>query len=755
MIQKHFPVSLVFPPQGHFTQPYLALPCLQAHLKANGFQDVELIDASVLAYDHFLSRPYLERMRERVRERLPLAAFEERGSLKFEELEAFRAAAESEVSAAALVERVEAAKALVRGEGFWDEERYLPAMRTLYHGLRLVSAAHFPSQLTPHNFTMRYANDRSEEVLAATRDAQENPFLEYFESELLPALIERKPRVVGMSVIYGSQLIPALTLGRLIKAALPDCHVTAGGGFLAYVGKKVLAAPGMEECLDSIVFHEGEGPLLELCRVLERGGDLAEVGSLGWIDPGRAEEAAVINAPMHPLRLDDAPVPDFSGLPLDRYFSPELVIPYDVNRGCYYGECTFCTLPTVIGPGYRTRKAATIAEHVVELSAQLGTRNVNFITDCMPPGMLQDLPSELIAREADVRWWADARVEPRAYTEEGARLLYDSGCRKLLFGFETATPRLLKLMQKGQTTRAVLEVAENCARAGISVTFYAMVGFPSETLEEARDTLRVLTENAGTLREVSLQTFHIDEVAKTYHQPEQFGLTVLDAPGDLALYHDYESAVGMTQTEAAEAFEEMMSELRAALPLFSGDNLLFFMQKSHYFLHLAHDRSPDDFERGCRERLSARASLEVADGLVPAAGLRFAELAFPYAECVRRLGHPLARSVRPDFLTGRYVEGAAERAAEELGGLGARDCVLAYAPERAEFVELTADGVRVLDEVERAGDWGRFLAALGPLDAEQRAPLDDFAQKLHRLGCLRRPAETPDPLLASPTPTPS
>ena len=41
---------------------------------------------------------------------------------------------------------------------------------------------------------------------------------------------------------------------------------------------------------------------------------------------------------------------------------------------------------------------------------------------------------------ADVRWWADARVEPRAYTEEGCQRLYDSGCRKLLFGFETATP---------------------------------------------------------------------------------------------------------------------------------------------------------------------------------------------------------------------------------------------------------------------------------------------------------------------------
>ena len=33
---------------------------------------------------------------------------------------------------------------------------------------------------------------------------------------------------------------------------------------------------------------------------------------------------------------------DFEGLPLDRYFAPHLVLPYDPTRGCYWGKCTFC-----------------------------------------------------------------------------------------------------------------------------------------------------------------------------------------------------------------------------------------------------------------------------------------------------------------------------------------------------------------------------------------------------------------------------
>ena len=79
--------------------------------------------------------------------------------------------------------------------------------------------------------------------------------------------------------------------------------------------------------------------------------DLSQVGSLTWFDRRADEPVAVVNAPLHPVQLDAAPPPDFDGLPFDKYFSPELVLPYDINRGCYYGECTFCTLPTVIGVG--------------------------------------------------------------------------------------------------------------------------------------------------------------------------------------------------------------------------------------------------------------------------------------------------------------------------------------------------------------------------------------------------------------------
>ncbi|MFN0241609.1 MAG: B12-binding domain-containing radical SAM protein [Planctomycetota bacterium] len=736
MIRREaFPITLVFPPQGHFTQPYLALPCLKAWLRQQGFDDVELVDASIDAYDHFLSRDVLAQCAERASQRLPLARYENELALPFRDLAAFRAAAESAVSAEALVLAIDDAKHVLRSEAFYDVDRYVPAVRTIYHALRLVSAAYHPTVWTPHNFTMRHGIDRSERVLAATRDEDENPFLAFYRDTLLPRLVARRPRVLGLSVIYGSQLVPALTLGRLVKEALPDCHVTAGGGFLAYIGAKVMRAPGMDACLDSLIFHEGEAPLAGVCRALSEGRSLEGVGSLTWFDRSNGSARAIENAPGHPIHLNDAPVPDFDGLPFAKYFSPEVVLPYDINRGCYYGECTFCTLPTVIGPGYRTRSAKTIVGQVLELCERHGTRNVNFITDCMPPGMIRDLPEELIERDARIRWWCDARVEPKAYTVEGARRMYEAGCRKLLFGFETATPRLLKMMKKGQSLKSTIDVARNCTDAGISVTFYAMVGFPTETREEAQATLDFLIEHSDIVREVSLQTFHIDEVAQTYREPETFGIRILNDPAlDLALYHDYECERGMTQSEAAEMFERMMDGLRRHLPIFSGDNIFYFMQKSHYFLHLARGMQPDEFVAQCRARTQRRAQLGAERSLRVRARTRFANLPFGYNEALAKLAHPLARMASPDSLSGRYVAGADDEAQRALGAIDGKRSVLAYEPESAEFVELRPDGRRALEALQRRGNLGALLDEID--DEAASARLSAFAAELHRVGLL-------------------
>ena len=91
---------LLFPPQGHFTQPYLSLPSLTAWLKQNGYEDVTQIDVNMQAFDHFLSRGRLTRSLERIRDRERFADLDSLDRLRFSEMERYQALSEIELTSA-------------------------------------------------------------------------------------------------------------------------------------------------------------------------------------------------------------------------------------------------------------------------------------------------------------------------------------------------------------------------------------------------------------------------------------------------------------------------------------------------------------------------------------------------------------------------------------------------------------------------------------------------------------------------------
>ena len=190
-------------------------------------------------------------------------------------------------------------------------------------------------------------------------------------------------------------------------------------------------------------------------------------------------------------------------------------------------------------------------------------------------------------------------------------------------------------------------------------------------------------------------------------------------------------------------FEEMMASFRRNLAIFSGDNIFYFMQKSHYFLHLAKGMSPDEFAALCVERAQAREEGTPSRDARASEGLSFVELGHSYTEICERLGSPLARAVRPDFLTGRFVEGALEKAEAELGSVDPKGCILVYDPEGGEFCELSSGGRDFLSALQSAGTLGVLLDAAERAGAETSG-LEEFAKELYQAGLLHEPKETRD-----------
>ena len=71
----------------------------------------------------------------------------------------------------------------------------------------------------------------------------------------------------------------------------------------------------------------------------------------------------------------------------------------------------------------------------------------------------------------------------------------DAGCHKIVFGLETYNKRMMDFMQKGIAQENVDRICSDCVDLGIGVHCYIIVGFPTETEEEARETMNFVLEN--------------------------------------------------------------------------------------------------------------------------------------------------------------------------------------------------------------------------------------------------------------------
>jgi radical SAM superfamily enzyme YgiQ (UPF0313 family) len=692
-------VALVFPPQGHFTQPYLSLPSLTAYLRANGYPDVWQLDENIAAYDHFLSHERLERSLERIQAGVRLAELERLPELVFSQMEEYQRLSEIALTGAEVARSIDEAKRVLRSKtDFYDYERYLWAGRTVEQGLRLFSQEFAPTRLTAHGFVMRYRVERSKEIVAALSDEEENPYIEFFRAHTLPRLRAIDPDLVGLSITFPSQAIPALTLARLVKQWKPSVHITVGGGLMAYVADKLSKRAELWTLIDSIVLLEGERPLLHLCEVVEGRRKLADVSNLIYRD---AASGQVVKTPqLDPLDIKALPTPDFDGLPLERYFSPELVLPLAATRGCYWGKCVFCTLYTVIGPGYRGRTIEQTVEDMRVLQQKYGANSFYLAIEDLPPNMAKRFPEAILEAGLKVNWWCDARLEHDVFTAETCRKLAESGCKRIAYGYESSSQRVLTAMCKGIDPEKSLELIRNTHAAGISVTLYAMVGFPTETREEARATLRTILANQQHIQEVSVRVFYLDESSEIFRRRSEFDIVEVypDPEADLQVYYDFKTASGMSRPEARQTYLEFTAALRSHFPVFQNTNMLYHELKSHYFLYLVKHGSWAALKRNVLETTSAAPGPRPQ----PRKKQRLIERALLYdrGEIDRVVASIDSATVRPRYQSDLFEPEDLLRFDRELAPLAPSPSRLVYDPATGEVQCLSPAAAEVLSRCD-------------------------------------------------------
>jgi radical SAM superfamily enzyme YgiQ (UPF0313 family) len=78
--------------------------------------------------------------------------------------------------------------------------------------------------------------------------------------------------------------------------------------------------------------------------------------------------------------------------------------------------------------------------------------------------------------------------------EELIGLLKDAGCRRIAFGAESGSQKVLNAMDKGTTVEQIRKAAALCRASGIETYFYIMVGYPGEEWADLVQTVDLLRQ---------------------------------------------------------------------------------------------------------------------------------------------------------------------------------------------------------------------------------------------------------------------
>jgi radical SAM superfamily enzyme YgiQ (UPF0313 family) len=308
---------------------------------------------------------------------------------------------------------------------------------------------------------------------------------------LLSAYLNHYNSVVEIAKIAKEMQIPVLLGGPMLN--LPET---------ADVWRKI---PGVT----AVVGAESDVTIKNLVETTIRGGDLLGFSGVALPDGRRSEIAPPLR------RLDQIPIPDFTDFPWDRY--PVRVIPIMTGRGCQWGKCMFCSdVITASGRTFRTRPIEAVMLEIEELSRRHQTTNFIFIDIKLNsyPDMMREIANNIQRLVRGAEWIGTVHVDQR---EDNGLARNDlvaavrGGMRRVSFGLESGSQRMLDRMQKGCLVERNSEFIRHAHEAGLSIRCTMFRGFPGETADDMRATVKFLEAHQNYIDRVRFVDFKLSE----------------------------------------------------------------------------------------------------------------------------------------------------------------------------------------------------------------------------------------------------
>ena len=475
-------VLLLFPPQFLPISPFAGTAYLTSYLKNNGINVVQE-DLNAEMYDYFLSTQCLDALEKRAKKRLQSCN-----------------TADDLVDLSHLLLEIDESRTLIREaknnlkstDTYSNPCVFSQSVDAVGNVLKLISRSHAPTTINLCSYFMPGAGSADDIVAFFRKRDVSWLFLKFLEKRIAQYIKKHKPDIIGLSV--GDRLELPLAIAALIKRKHPDIYVVLGGPG-ATVGRDLLKSnPDYFDLFDYLIIHDGELAFHKLIQTLRSDHDVSQVPNLIYKDPSTGD---ITETPSEPLNLHDVSPPDFSNLNLNKYLVPETIFPIQIGRGCYWNKCTFCDRLIAFsqnkGDSYRSKSISQVLKEIKYIKRKYGARYIYFTDEAIPVKYLEELSQAIINNNISIKWMGLTRFE-NDFKKTTFFKLKKSGCVKLGFGLESACKRILYLMNKGIVFDKAKKIIGWANEAKIPLHIWLMIGFPSETKREIRNTMNVFKD---------------------------------------------------------------------------------------------------------------------------------------------------------------------------------------------------------------------------------------------------------------------
>ncbi len=335
---------------------------------------------------------------------------------------------------------------------------------------------------------------RATDLLRAAENHRDNPFHEYFSKRISHALELHAPDVVGISLNYLSQALTAFAIMGFIRTRCERVRIVLGGSLVTSWVRRPGWTNPFSGLVDRVVSGPGEQALLDF---------------------------AGINAIARKRRVS------YDQFPLGDYFAPGLILPYSASCGCYWNRCAFCP-EKAEGNRYEPLSPEAAVREASELCSGYHPALLHFLDSAISPGLL----SKLSANPPGAPWYGFVRVTRKLADEDFCRALKLSGCVMLKLGLESGDQGVINSEGKGIDLAVASRALASLKKAGIGAYVYLLFGTPSESLDEARNTLDFTVRHEQFIDFLNLAVFNMPLNSP---DAERFA-TSPHYEGDLSLY---------------------------------------------------------------------------------------------------------------------------------------------------------------------------------------------------------------------------